>query len=124
MSLLKAELNAFCAALAGTTFVQQWGGAQVWKVGGKVFALAWFEPGRQPEITFKVSEIGWEVLREAAGCRPAPYMASRGLKWIQSFAKPGLSKKEVKTYLRASYDMVVAALPMRTKVTLGLEDAR
>ena len=36
MSLLKAEFNAFCAALAGTTFVQQWGGAQVWKVGGKV----------------------------------------------------------------------------------------
>ena len=124
MSLPKAEFNTFCAALAGTTFVQQWGGAQVWKVGGKVFAIAWFEPGRQPEITFKVSEIGWEVLREAAGCRPAPYMASRGLKWIQSFAKPGLSKKEVKTHLRASYDMVVAALPKRTKLALGLEDAR
>jgi predicted DNA-binding protein (MmcQ/YjbR family) len=124
MALPKAEFNAFCAALPGATFVEQWGGAQVWKVGGKVFAIAWFEPGRQPEITFKVSDIGWEVLREAAGCRPAPYMASRGLKWIQSFAKPGLSKTELKAYLRASYGMVAAALPKRTRTALGLEEAR
>ena len=124
MALPKAEFNAFCGALPAATFVEQWGGAQVWKVGGKVFAIAWFEAGRQPEITFKVSDIGWEVLREAAGCRPAPYMASRGLKWIQSFAKPGLSKRELKAYLRASYDMVAAALPKRTKLTLGLEEAR
>ena len=124
MALPKAEFNAFCGALPTATFVEQWGGAQVWKVGGKVFAIAWFEAARQPEITFKVSDIGWEVLREAAGCRPAPYMASRGLKWIQSFAKPGLSKRELKAYLRASYDMVAAALPKRTKMTLGLEEAR
>ncbi len=124
MTLPKAEFNAFCAALPGATFVEQWGGAQVWKVGGKVFAIAWFEPGRPPEITFKVSEIGWEVLREAAGCRPAPYMASRGLKWIQSFEKPGLSKTELKAYLRVSYGMVAAALPKRTRKALGLEEAR
>ncbi len=123
MSLPKAQFNAFCAALPAATFVEQWGGAQVWKVGGKVFAIAWFEEGRQPEITFKVSDIGWEVLREAQGCRPAPYMASRGLKWIQSFEKPGLSKGELKSYLRMSYGMIVAALPKRTRLSLGLEEA-
>ncbi len=119
MSLHKAEFNAFCAALPGAAFVEQWGGAQVWKVGGKVFAIAWFEPGHASEITFKVSDIGWEVLREAAGCRPAPYMASRGLKWIQSFTKPGLSKRELKAYLTASYRMVAEALPKRTRLALG-----
>ena len=123
MSLPKAEFNAFCAALPGATFVEQWGGAQVWKVGGKVFAIAWFEPGQAPEITFKVSDIGWEVLREAAGCRPAPYMASRGLKWVQSFAKSGLSKRELKAYLNASYQMVAMALPKRTRLALGLAEA-
>ena len=122
MALPRAEFNTFCGGLTGATFVEQWGGAQVWKVGGKVFAIAWFELARQPEITFKVSEIGWEVLRDAPGCRPAPYMASRGLKWIQSFAKPGLSKRELKAYLRASYDMVAAALPKRTRKTLCLKD--
>lgn len=124
MALTLKAYNAFCSGMPGATFVQQWGGAQVWKVGGKVFAIAWFEAGQQPQITFKVSDIGWEVLREAAGCRPAPYMASRGLKWIQSFARPGLSKTELKAYLRASYGMVAAALPKRTRKALGLEEAR
>jgi len=34
------EYNAFCAALPATTTVVQWGGAHVWKVGGKMFAVA------------------------------------------------------------------------------------
>ncbi|WP_339832848.1 hypothetical protein [uncultured Parvibaculum sp.] len=33
------EFNAFCASLPATTYVVQWGGAHVWKVGGKVFAI-------------------------------------------------------------------------------------
>lgn len=124
MALSKAEFNGFCAALPGAAFVEQWGGAQVWKVGGKVFAIAWFEAGHQPEITFKVSEIGWEVLRDAPGCRPAPYMASRGLKWIQSFETPGLSKRELKAYLRTSYDLIVGALSKRARAGLGLKETR
>ena len=31
--------NRFCAALPHATYVVQWGGAHVWKVGGKVFAI-------------------------------------------------------------------------------------
>ena len=123
MALTPKEFNTFCSRLAGATFVEQWGGAQVWKVGGKVFAIAWFEKGHEPGITFKVSDIGWEVLREAQGCRPAPYMASRGLKWIQSYAKPGLSKAELKGYLEASYRMVREALPKRARVLLDSGEA-
>lgn len=124
MPLSRAEFNAFCGGLPATSFVEQWGGAQVWKVGGKVFAMAWFETGRAPEITFKVSDIGWEVLRDAPGCRPAPYMAARGLKWIQSHASPGLSKRELKAYLKASYGMVVSALSLKVRKELGLEETR
>lgn len=123
MALTLKEYNAFCERMAGASFVEQWGGAQVWKVGGKVFAIAWYEPGQQPQITFKVSDIGWEVLREAQGCRPAPYMASRGLKWIQSYAKPGLSKAELKKYLEASYQMVREALPKRAQALLASGEA-
>jgi predicted DNA-binding protein (MmcQ/YjbR family) len=120
VALTLREYNAFCGSLPAATFVEQWGGAQVWKIGGKVFAIAWFEKGHEPGITFKVSDIGWEVLRDAPGCRPAPYMASRGLKWIQSYARPGLSKKEVKAYLTASYQVVADALPARSRKQLGL----
>ncbi len=102
----------------------QWGGAQVWKVGAgashKVFAIGWFEGGAYPGITFKVSDIGWEVLRDAPGCRPAPYLASRGMKWIQSYDK-GLSDHELKQYLRASHALVAAGLPKKVRAGLGLD---
>jgi predicted DNA-binding protein (MmcQ/YjbR family) len=124
MPLSRSQFNAFCGGLPAATFVEQWGGAQVWKVGGKVFAIAWFARGREPEITFKVSDIAWEVLRDAPGCRPAPYMASRGLKWIQSYAAPGLSKREIKSYLQASYEMVVSALSRKARNELGLKETR
>ncbi len=37
------QFNAFCKTLPATTHVVQWGGASVWKVGGKVFAIGWFD---------------------------------------------------------------------------------
>ena len=123
MPLTLREYNAFCGALPGTAHVVQWGGAHVWKVGGptgKVFAIAWFERGHHPGITFKVSDIAWEILRDAPGCQPAPYMASRGLKWIQSHDQPGLSKAELKKYLKASHALAAEALPKKRRTELGL----
>jgi predicted DNA-binding protein (MmcQ/YjbR family) len=119
LSLTVREYNAFCGSLPATTFVEQWGGGQVWKVGGKVFAIGWFERGQYAGITFKVSDIAWEVLREAPGCRPAPYLASRGMKWIQSYGR-GLSKAEVRQHLKASHRLVAAGLSKRRRAELGL----
>lgn len=120
MPLTVREYNAFCGSLPATTHVVQWGGAHVWKVGGKVFGIAWFERGHHPGITFKVSDIAWEILRDAPGCRPAPYMASRGMKWIQSHDEPGLSKKELKQYLKASHTLVAAGLSRKKQAELDL----
>ena len=40
-----AAFNAFCRTLPATTYVCQWGGSHVWKIGGKVFAIgSWDEP--------------------------------------------------------------------------------
>ena len=33
------DFNAFCGALRATSYVVQWRGSHVWKVGGKVFAI-------------------------------------------------------------------------------------
>src|ERR1043166_9888435 len=95
------EFNAFCRPLRATSHVVQWGGSDVWKVGGKVFAIGgWGDD--EPRFTFKVSAISHEVLQTQPGLRPAPYLASRGLTWIQHFAKPGLSDAELRDYLRQS----------------------
>jgi len=82
------EFNAFCRSLPATTSVVQWGGSHVWKVGGKVFAIG-NGPDGDVSVTFKAGDISYEVLKTQPGLRPAPYLASRGLKWIQHYSKPG-----------------------------------
>ena len=115
------EYNAFCAALPATTHCVQWGGAHVWKVGGKVFAIGGWDAG-MPAITFKVSDIAFDILKEQPGLRPAPYLASRGMKWIQHFAAPGLSSVELKDYLQMSHKIVAGGLPKKKQRELGLMD--
>jgi predicted DNA-binding protein (MmcQ/YjbR family) len=113
------EFNRFCAALPATSHVVQWGGSDVWKVGGKVFAIGgWGETF--PAFTFKVSPISFEILKALPGLRPAPYLASRGLTWIQHYAEPGLGDAELADYLRESHRLVALGLSGRKRRELGL----
>jgi predicted DNA-binding protein (MmcQ/YjbR family) len=113
------DFNTFCRALPAATHVVQWGGSHVWKVGGKVFAIGgWHDEA--PSFTFKVSEISYQILKGQPGLRPAPYLASRGLTWIQHYAKPGLSDGELKDYLRRSHLIVSQGLSKRKQRELGL----
>ena len=114
-----AAYNAFCASLPATTHVVQWGGSHVWKVGGKVFAIAGESEG-QLACTFKVSGISFEILKELPGLRPAPYLASRGITWIQHYAKSGLVDRELKGYLRQSHKIVASGLSLKKQRALGL----
>ncbi|MEO0750640.1 MAG: MmcQ/YjbR family DNA-binding protein [Pseudomonadota bacterium] len=117
--MTRDEFNKYCASLAGTNHVVQWGNADVWKVGPKVFALCGWNDG-EDAFTFKVSELGFEVLSDMPGIRPAPYMASRGLKWVQVYDMPGLSDAELKSHIEASYDMIRAKLTKSQKSAAGL----
>lgn len=113
------EYNDFCGSLPATSHVVQWGGSHVWKVGGKVFAVGgWGDDGRVG-ITFKVSEIAYEVLKDQAGLRPAPYLASRGMKWIQHYEEPGLSDSELQDYIKISHQIVAKGLTKKKQRELG-----
>lgn len=114
------EYNRFCKSLAATSYVMQWRGAHVWKVGAKVFAIGGWNKGGEAGITFKVSEIAFEVLREMPGLRPAPYLAARGMKWIQHYAKPGLSNKALKDHITTSHHIVSLGLTKKKQKELGL----
>lgn len=114
------DFNAFCGSLPCTNHVVQWGGAHVWKVDTKVFAIGGWDHGKYPGITFKVSDIAYEVLRDAPGCRPAPYLASRGMKWIQNYAEPGLSDSELKEHLKESHRLASLNLTKKRQKQLGL----
>ena len=112
--------NALCRSLSAATYVKQWGGSHVWKVGGKVFAIGGWND-EAPAFTFKVSALSYEVLKVQPGLRPAPYLASRGMTWIQHYAKPGLADDDLKDYLRQSYRIVALGLSRVTRIKLGLD---
>ena len=114
-----AAFNAFCKSLPHTTYVTQWGGAHVWKVSGKMFAILFPPPDKYAGITFKASEMSYEMLRHEKGCRPAPYLASRGMKWIQWYSDEALGTKELKAYLKGSYDLVLSGLSKKQQIALG-----
>lgn len=120
--MILSDFNAFCASLPATTQIIQWRGAYVWKVGGKVFAI-----GRDADdtndhasITFKAGDLSYELLKDQPGLRPAPYLASRGMKWIQHYAVPGLSDEDLRAYLRQSHALVVQGLTKKARAALGL----
>ncbi len=117
--MTREELCQFCAALPHATHVVQWGNADVYKIGGKVFAVIGMgDTGAS--VTFKASEMAFEILSDSPGLRPAPYMASRGLKWIQNYAEPGLPDDSLKDHIKASYDMAAQGLTKKKRAELGL----
>ncbi len=116
------DYNAFCGALPAASYVIQWGGSHVWKVGGKVFAIGGWDE-KNPAFTFKVSDISYELLKDQPGLRPAPYLASRGMKWIQHYAEPGLSDEELRDYIRQSHRIVSLGLTRKKQRELGVGES-
>jgi predicted DNA-binding protein (MmcQ/YjbR family) len=118
-----AHYNGHCGALPHTSHVVQWGGVHVWKVGGpkgKMFALAFDRGPDGVWITFKVSPMSYDILKEQDGLRPAPYLASRGMSWIQRVTNATMDDAALKDYLRESHRLCGLALPKSVQKTLGL----
>lgn len=118
--LTRAAINAFCATLSGAHHVMQWGDADVWKVGPRVFAICGWNAGRDA-VTFKATDLAFEVLRDAPGIRPAPYLASRGMKWLQVFDDPGLPDDDLRAHIVTSHALVVQKLTKKQRRELGLD---
>ncbi|MCG6857107.1 MAG: MmcQ/YjbR family DNA-binding protein [Salaquimonas sp.] len=121
------EYNAFCAGLSHSSHVVQWGGAHVWKVGqadrNKVFAIAGWSDGAELAVTFKVSPMSFDLLSEQPGLRPAPYLASRGMKWIQRLTPESMDDETLRDYLGESHRLAALGLPKNVRRKLGLPEA-
>lgn len=115
------EFNDFCGSFKAATHVVQWGGSHVWKVGGKVFAIGgWENNGNQPAFTFKTSEQDFFFLSEYEYYRPAPYLASRGMKWIQLFQYTPDERDNLEYYISESYRIVGLGLSKKKQKELDL----
>ena len=108
--------------MPATSHVVQWGGSDVWKVGGKVFVVAGFDAEEGPRFSFKVSDLSFEILQEQPGLRPAPYLASRGMTWIQRLTDAAVSDAELSDHLRASHALAAQGLTKKRRTELGLLD--
>ena len=106
--------------MTATSHIIQWGKSHVWKVGGKVFAIGGWEKSDKPAFTFKTSENNFEILKDEPGYRPAPYMASRGMKWIQQYDTFENSKEQLTYYLQESHRIVSLGLTKKKQKELGL----
>lgn len=117
------QYNAFCAALPHTFHVVQWGGAHVWKVGGakgKVFAIGWDQGEEGLHVTFKCSQMSFDLLKAEPGLRPAPYLASRGMLWLQRTDTRSMDDAALGDYIRESHRLAAANLPKSQRLTLKL----
>ena len=59
------------------------------------------------------------ILKDQPSLRPAPYLAWRGLTWIQLFAKPGLRGSAFKDYIRQPQLIVSPGQSKKMEVGLG-----
>ena len=71
-------------------------------------------------VTFKVSDLAFDILKEQEGCRPAPYLASRGMKWIQCTGNQSLNDDALQEYLTESHRLVSLNLSKKKRAELGL----
>lgn len=107
-------LRAFCLAFPGATEEVQWGHDLLFKVGGKTFVFAGFEPPFA--ISIKCSDDDFADLIEREGIIPAPYLARN--KWVMFESLTVLSRSEMEKYIRKSYDAIVSNLSKRVQASL------
>lgn len=105
------KLETFCRALPGATEDIKWGEHLVFSVGGKMFGTFIEDEGLP--LGFKCSEDDFERLTKKDGIIPAPYAARFG--WVSVRERRALGQAEAKQQIRASYEMVLAALPRRVR---------
>lgn len=120
--MTRDEFNAFCSSLPATHRVIQWGGAHVWKVGPKIFALfapwGWRHGEDAWSLAFKASDLGFEILCEQDGIDPAPYLGR--YKWVQVHDPSALTIDECEDYIKNAHTLVSAKLTKAQKKDLGL----
>jgi len=113
-------LREHCLSFPHATESIQWGEHLVFKVSGKVFAIAALEPA-QNILTIKCAPEKFNDSVERPGITPAAYLARA--KWISIESEDTVPRAELKAMIRESYDLVWAKLPKKTQQALG-EGAR
>jgi predicted DNA-binding protein (MmcQ/YjbR family) len=109
-------VRRFCLALPGTTEQVQWEIDLVFKIGGKMYAVAPLEPAAV-WISFKSDPESFAALTERHGIRPAAYLARAH--WVSLETCDAVARSELEQLLRNSYELVLHKLPKRTQALIS-----
>lgn len=109
--MTRGEVEAMALALPATSKVVQWGESDVYKVGGRVFAIC------GEGLSFKVSEIAFEVLTSDGLGRQAPYCAKG--QWV-NIALERLEQDDAAGWLATAHSLIAAKLTKKARAEFGL----
>lgn len=104
--------NALCRDMPGAEWSESFGpGHDVWKVGGKMFAVM----GTADDgVSVKTPDVDTaQMLIDAGAAEKAPYLHRS---WVR--LPPGAEPDEVAHRVAVSYDTVRAGLPRKVRATL------
>ena len=104
-----------CLALPAATLDHPFGeDHDAYRVGGKMFCMV----GAMGGVSFKVSDIAYEVLTESGHARPAPYMARN--KWVNLPDIGDWADDELAEHLAIAHGIVASKLTRSARAALGL----
>ena len=109
-----AAFDAACRALPAVTHVVQWGGVDVYKVGGRIFAIL----NLGGAVSFKATDLAYQVMIETGMARPAPYLARA--KWVAMDDLAAIEDADMQGWLATAHALVAAKLTKAQRREAGL----
>jgi predicted DNA-binding protein (MmcQ/YjbR family) len=114
------KIRKHCLSLPHVTENVQWGADLVFKVDGKMFAVAPLEVAPVC-LSFKCTPENFAELCERPGIIPAPYMARA--QWVALESPNALPDEELRMLLGESYWLVWERLPKQRRKALSGESS-
>ena len=108
------SFDDFCLSLPGAAHEVLWGADNVFKVGGRMFAVR----GTATTCSFKANGVAFAMLVETGAARPAPYLARA--QWVYLDDLGSMPDKDLKAYLTQAHALVAARLSRKARVAIGM----
>ena len=111
-------IRRLCLSFPHVTEDIQWTDDLLFRIGGKIFVSVSLKQGAEGRFYFKCTPEEFSELIERDGIVPAPYSAR--YHWVGIERDEALTVAEFRRFIRNSYDLVCAKLPVKARKQFGL----